>query len=268
MRIAIALLFIGLMLVLGWQYRHVYMPEPVPVSTPAEPVESGEAEAISSEPRHLVAPEPVRDRATGELVPLPDLDDSDAWFLLALTDLFGSEASTVFLNEALIDRLVATIDSLPRGHTPEKIRPVTRLGEPFRPEENAYTILLGPENFARYDTLVARFASANPDEVVLTYRRFYPLFQESYERLGYPNAYFNDRVVEVIDHLLDTPEPDGPLSLTRPNVMFEFADPDLEALSSGQKLLLRMGNAHALTMKQALREFRERIVVTNAVSDN
>jgi hypothetical protein len=61
---------------------------------------------------------------------------------------------------------------------------------------------------------------------------------------------------------LDTPEPDGPLNLTRPNVLFEFADPELEALSSGQKLLLRMGNAHALTMKQVLRELRTRIVVS------
>lgn len=261
-RFVTTVVVIGLVLALGWHYRHIFLLEPAPVSAPAEPAASTEAEASSSEPRHLVAPEPVRDRETGDLVPLPALDDSDAWFLLALSDLFGNEAGTVFVNEALIDRLVATIDSLPRGHTPEKIRPVTRLGEPFRPEENAYTILLGPENFARYDALVARFASANPDDIVMTYRRFYPLFQESYERLGYPNAYFNDRVVEVIDHLLDTPEPNGPLQLTRPNVLFEFADPELEALSSGQKQLLRMGNAHAATMKQTLRELRARIVVS------
>jgi uncharacterized short protein YbdD (DUF466 family) len=265
-RTTITLIIVCVIAALGWHYRHVFILDPstTPVLIPAEPVEPAEPDASNSEPRHLVAPEPIRDRKTGEYVPLPPLDDSDAWFLLALTDLFGSETSTVFLNETLIDRLVATIDSLPRGHTSEKVRPVTRLSEPFRPEENAYTILLGPENFARYDALVARFASANPDDIVMTYRRFYPLFQESYERLGYPNAYFNDRVVEVIDHLLDTPEPDGPLNLTRPNVLFEFADPELEALSSGQKLLLRMGNAHALTMKQVMRELRARIVVSGS----
>ena len=264
MRTATILLIVGLIAVLGWQFRDVFFLEsqPAALTEPLEPSKSTDAETDNSEPRHLLAPEAVRDQETGNLVPLPALDDSDAWFLIALSDLFGSEAGTVFLNEALIDRLVATIDSLPRGHTPEKIRPVTRLAEPFRPEENAYTILLGPENFARYDALVARFASANPDDIVLTYRRFYPLFQESYERLGYPNAYFNDRVIEVIDHLLDTPAPDGPLALTRPNVLFEFADPQLEALSSGQKLLLRMGNAHAMTMKQTLRELRARIVVS------
>ena len=262
MKTLTTLIVLGLIAALGWQFRHVFILEPEPVTAPVEPAMSAEPEASSSEPRHLVEPEPVRDRETGELVALPALDDSDAWFLLALADLFGSDTGTLFLKEALIDRLVATIDSLPRGNTPESIRPVSSLSEPFRPEEDADMILLGRENFARYDALVARFAAADQDEIVLTYRRFYPLFQESYQRLGYPNAYFNDRVVEVIDHLLATPEPDGPLRLTRPNVLFKFADPELEAMSSGQKLLLRMGNAHAVTMKQALRELRASIATS------
>ncbi len=257
-RTVVTLVIVGLIVVLGWKFRHVFMPEPgsVPVMEPAGPVEP---ETVNSAPRHLIEPEPARDRETGELVALPALDDSDAWFLLALGDLFGSETGSAFFKEALIDRLVATIDSLPRGNTPEIIRPVTRLGEPFRSEAHGGTILLGSENFARYDALVERFAAANADDIVLTYRRFYPLFQESYQRLGYPNAYFNDRVVEVIDHLLATPEPYGPVRLTRPNVLFEFADAELEALSSGQKLLLRMGHAHTATIKQALRELRARI---------
>ena len=257
------LVVIGLIAALGWHFRGAIFleAEPEQVTAVVDPAESIEPESSNTEPRHLVEPEANLDRDTGELVPLPNLDDSDAWFLLALADLFGSEAGTLFFNEALIDRLVATVDSLPRGHTPESIRPVTRLSEPFRPEENgdADTILLGPENFARYDALVARFALATTDDLVLTYRRFYPLFQESYQRLGYPNAYFNDRLVEVIDHLLATPEPNAPLRLTRPNVLYEFADPELEALSSGQKLLLRMGNSHAQTMKQNLRQLRAKI---------
>ena len=91
------------------------------------------------------------------------------------------------------------------------------------------------------------------------YRRFYPLFQKSYERLGYPNAYFNDRVVEIIDHLLETPEAETPTRLVRPHVLYEFEDSDLESLSSGQKLLIRMGSEHAAYIKRALRGLRSRI---------
>ena len=91
------------------------------------------------------------------------------------------------------------------------------------------------------------------------YRRYYPLFQQSYQRLGYPDAYFNDRLVEVIDLLLSTPTPEEPVALIRPNVLYEYAEPDLEALSSGQKLLLRIGNQHAAEVKAVLRELREHI---------
>jgi hypothetical protein len=104
--------------------------------------------------------------------------------------------------------------------------------------------------------LVNLVASSDLGVLTETYRRFYPLFQESYERLGYPNAYVNDRVVEVIDHLLTTPEPGEPIRLVRPHVLYEYADPDLEALSSGQKLLLRMGREHATRIKKALRDLR------------
>ena len=43
-------------------------------------------------------------------------------------------------------------------------------------------------------------------------------------------------------------------------VLYEFADPELEDLSPGQKLLLRMGGEHRATVKEKLREFRTRIV--------
>jgi len=38
------------------------------------------------------------------------------------------------------------------------------------------------------------------------------LFQQSYEDLGYPGQYFNDRLVEVIDDMLKTPDVQGPIS--------------------------------------------------------
>jgi hypothetical protein len=42
-------------------------------------------------------------------------------------------------------------------------------------------------------------------------------------------------------------------------VLYEFADPELEARSAGQKLLLRMGPANAARVKSRLREFRRQI---------
>ena len=88
------------------------------------------------------------------------------------------------------------------------------------------------------------------------YLRFYPLFQRVYQDLGYPNGYFNDRLVQAIDSLLATPQPAGPIELTRPNVMYTFADPALEARPAGQKMLLRMGPENAAVIKAKLTELR------------
>ena len=100
---------------------------------------------------------------------------------------------------------------------------------------------------------------ADPDALVDLYRRYYPRLQAAYVDLGYPDGYFNDRVIEVIDHLLETPDSTAPASLVRPHVLYEFADPELEALSAGQKLLIRMGPENATRSKAALAQLRERI---------
>jgi hypothetical protein len=46
-------------------------------------------------------------------------------------------------------------------------------------------------------------------------------------------------------------------------VLYEFADPDLEALSSGQKLMLRIGPNNAATLRRVLEKFRSRLVDAN-----
>jgi hypothetical protein len=96
--------------------------------------------------------------------------------------------------------------------------------------------------------------------MVELYKRFYPLFQEAYIDLGYPQRYFNDRVIEVIDHLVETPEIEETIVLIRPHVLYEFADPNLEKLSSGQKILIRMGNENALKAKKFLGELRTLLI--------
>ncbi len=86
------------------------------------------------------------------------------------------------------------------------------------------------------------------------------MFQEAYESLGHPPQYFNDRLIEVIDHLLATPELEGPIALAQPNVLYEFADPKLESSSAGQKVLIRMGAENARVVKEKLRELRGELV--------
>lgn len=246
----------------AWYFRGQLLPQPErPIATPAE---SAIDEAVVDDgPKYPMTPPETGESVQRDLVPLPPLDDSDSYFLAALIDILGVNIEALLVKEALIDKFVATIDNLPRDRVAEKIRPAGRLPESFRVDTvgSDGPIYLSPDNYQRYDPLVMNIASADVGAIVETYRRFYPLFQKSYERLGYPNRYFNDRVVEVIDHLLAAPpQPDGPIRLVRPHVLYEFADPRLEALSSGQKLLLRMGPEHAAIIRRFLQDLRSELV--------
>ena len=232
--------------------------EPPPTVT--APMEQQAPVAEPAEPLHPVEPLEVTP-GEGELVELPPLEESDTYFALALIDVFGPELETLLADEALIDKSVATVDNLTRSRVAEKIRPVGRLSGNFivsAAGENG-PFYLSPDNYARYRPLVNMVTGADLDELAATYRRFYPLMQEAFAQLGYPDGYFNDRVVAVIDHLLATPEPEEPVRLVQPHVLYEFADPRLEALSSGQKLLLRMGPDHATRIRETLAELRTRI---------
>ena len=56
--------------------------------------------------------------------------------------------------------------------------------------------------------------------------------------------------------------PREPVRLVQPKVMYQFADPELEARSAGQKLLMRMGNANAALVKDKLRALRAELTAS------
>jgi hypothetical protein len=240
-------------------------------STSGEQAPAAEPEVAMVEPE-LVQPEnpppiehllePAPEAPAGE--PLPA--DPDAAAQASLERLFGGALSEWLVTGQLARRLVATIDNLPRNTRIEPLRPLRPPAVLFMverelldPTTGAERIEVAPENFARYDSIVASLAAVDAAEAAAAYRRLYPHLQAAYEDIGYPGRYFNDRVVAVIDHLLATPEPSGPLLLERPKAMYIYSDATLEALSPGQKLLLRIGPAHARTVKQKLGEIRTHI---------
>jgi hypothetical protein len=251
-----AILALAVAAVLWFFWRQDRGPAPVPVQS----LQPEKMESVTDEPAgpRYPIPEVAEPVDESKLRPLPPLDDSDEYFRLELTSLYGDTVGKLLVSNQLIERLVATVDNLPRAHVSEKIRPVGRLDGAFSVDgqDGSGEYTLNPDNYARYDVLVHIVTSADVDKVVSLYRRFYPLLQKAYVNLGYPNGYFNDRLIEVIDNLLETPLVAEPVALVRPNVLYQFADPRLEALSSGQKLLIRMGAEHAANIKKTLRALR------------
>jgi len=194
-----------------------------------------------------------------------------------LGDLLGARDMAAFLQmDGLVRRVVATVDNLGREHTPARLWPVNPTPERFAVVGSGPVQTIGLDNAARYGALVRWIESVDMERAVALYARLYPLFQQAYEELGYPGRYFNDRLVAVIDHLLQAPEPASPVAVkltevkgdvpsTRPWVRYEFADPQLQSLSSGQKIMVRVGLENERRLKARLKALRA-LVATGAVA--
>jgi hypothetical protein len=206
----------------------------------------------TDEPRILNPIDPAADDGT-------DMSAADRIAALIGAPRFES----LFVTDDIVRRIVATVDNLPRQKVAMQLSPAKPPPGSFITAGGEDQLVLGAANFGRYAPWIELVDSLDLDATFELYRRLYPQFQTAYESLGNPDGYFNDRVIEVINHLLATPEPPETIALVRPNVLYQFADPALEAESAGRKLLLRMGPGNAARVKMKLRDLRDRIAAKN-----
>lgn len=199
--------------------------------------------------------------------PLPPLADSDPSLQESLSGVFGRTLDPFLIPKNIVRHTVVTIDNLPRKKTAVQMWPVKPIGGEVAATGDGEELTLSAANYARYEPVIKIFQNTDTAQIATLYKQYYPLFQEAYVSLGYPDGYFNDRLVEVIDHLLATPDVTGPIKLKRPSVNFVYADAELEELSSGQKTLIRMGSANAAIVKNKLRELRKAIAKQEAAAN-
>jgi hypothetical protein len=192
---------------------------------------------------------------------LPKLDESDSLMRDALSGL--SDTPTLaeqLLFADFVRRLVATIDNIPTPRINLRLLPVKTAPGKFMTATDADGIRLDPRNSARYAAHMKAVEALDSGRLVALYVRYYPLFQQAYEELGYPKGYFNDRLMAVIGHLLAAPEVTEPVGLVQPEEMYRFADAGMEARSAGQKVLMRIGNTNAAIVKDKLRSIRRELL--------
>ena len=244
--------------VLAAAAAYYFWPGAPPPPPGPERLEAAAPPPLAQLPKFPVAPPP-------EAAPLPPLKQSDPAVLGALARAIGGAALERFFHlEQIVHRVVATVDNLPRESYAMRLNPLKPVPGLFAATGSDASLAIAPANDARYADLVAFIEGIDATRSVALYLEFYPLFQQAYVELGYPNGYFNDRLVEVIDHLLAAPELQGTVALAQPHVLYEYADPELEARSAGQKALMRVGPANALRLKAKLRELRRELLAQSA----
>ncbi len=242
---------------------------PAPVDVPPQTVTDASQLAPQDTPPELMPAEPppadepldmeepADERARPAAPKLPDE--------AAVTQELGrhwplAELRRFFNLQEQARRLVITVDQLPRHHVPSQMRVMRGIPDPLRVKREGETLTLDPANYRRYEAFVRFAESLSPGTLVTVYRKFYPLLQHTYEEIGYPGDSFHDRVLIAIDDLLDAEQPSAPIELVQPKVLYRFADAELEALSAGRKIMIRVGPENARRLKKVLRAVRAELV--------
>ncbi|MHB8622794.1 MAG: DUF3014 domain-containing protein [Sulfuricaulis sp.] len=252
--LAIFVALIGIAAVYYYWQSSTRQELPLPPRSEAPPPPAPSPVAIEPPILHPIEQAQSTDNETK---PLPALDDSDATMQDALTGFFGQKVVEEFFNlKDIVRSIVVTVDNLPRQRVPMRYRLLKPVVGQFLPTTEGDDFFINPDNYERYKSYVLLAEAVNIKKLVTLYVHFYPLFQEEYRGLGYPKGYFNDRLVQAIDDMLATPDYPARIKLIRPNVLYQFSDPDLEALSAGQKIMIRMGPENALRIKARLQKLR------------
>jgi hypothetical protein len=188
---------------------------------------------------------------------VPALAASDAIVRDALSGVPGAAGfERFFYPQDIVRRFVATVDNLPRKSVAAQVMVVKPVPGVFQAADTDGKLTIDRDNAARYTPYVRLVQAVDTKMLVALYVRFYPWFQQTYQELGYPSGYFNDRLIDVIDNVLAAPEVSAPVALVQPHVLYLFANPDFERLSAGQKMMLRMGSENASQIRIKLRELR------------
>jgi hypothetical protein len=252
-------LFIGLGIVaflsgLAFGVLHLLQPSPEVLATKTKPQAEPQIEKTvdsNQAPLPTVAPEDnLKDSADNM-----SIEKSDSQIAEAIKKIMTKEEILAhFQIEDFIHKIVVTVNNMSGPNLPSRYSPFIPLTNQFQITQMGEKSVLGKSNFERFDSFIVLAESLYPVALIKVYTRFYPVFQKNFEDLGEKGS-FNSRLLEVVKELLATPMKKEPIELIESNRTYEFADPDLESLAAGQKILIRMGTENGLRIKTVLRTY-------------
>lgn len=269
----IAVIIIAIVVIVIWQFMskepEIVAPALIEVVQPIVEAPVEEPEILPIE--EVVTPEevelPASEIQESEVVnPLPLLDESDSWVQEKLPTLtWRKELLKLIVNDDMIRRFVVFTDNFAQGQLAYEHSPLVKPKNTFNANEVKATAE-SPSSLQWDETSTRRFSlyvdllrSIDTDTLIQWYTESKPLIDQAYDELGYPDANFTETLQDAIIRILDMEIPKVELELTRPSVMYKFADDELESLDDSDKLLLRLGRENLLVIKSILLEINEKL---------
>ena len=230
-------------------------PQTDPIAPPAEPI----VEPLPTEVANaiLVQVEPE----TPAAVPLPSLNESDAFVFEELRGIAGGAAVIDFLvGDQIVRKFVALVENISRGEYPQTGAPYQPIGTEMQVsniDDNLFVMDVASHD--RFNEVVDTFTALDTDASYALYRFLSPLFQQAFAEIGFRNQSFDDTLRSAINAVLAAEDVEGPYQLVKPSVMFLYADASIENLQEVHKLLIRLGPENASKITAKLQEFRDRL---------
>ena len=269
----IAIIVIAIIAVVIWQLVDGKS-EPVPdlieiVEVVEEPIIEQEVVELPPvvEELEIIEPVEVEPEVIETIKPLPTLNDSDSWVQEKLPMLtWRKELLKLVINDDMIRRFVVFTDNFAQGLVAYEHSPLVQPVASFSVAEKQQGANDTQEQWAWNEKSTRRFSlyvdllrSIDTETLVQWYVESKPLIDEAYQELGYPDDEFTETLQDAITRVLDMDIPKQEIVLTRPSVMYQYADEDLEKLDDTDKLLLRLGRENLLVIKSILLEVNEKL---------
>lgn len=234
------------------------IPEEAPRPGPAQPTLENQAPTPTPTPTPPPAAEVVPPEACvlPPPAPLPALAESDAAVADEVTGCVGGLAPDWLAQEDLLRRAATVVAGAATGRVPRGQLAFMAVTGPFRTVERDGVAYLDPDSYDRYVRFVDVVTCVSPERTVALIARFEPLVGEALAALGETGPDVRHGVDALLEKVVAVPVPKGFVPLSRPNVLYEYADPSLEALDDFQKQLLRMGPANLARLQDHARAVR------------
>jgi hypothetical protein len=258
--IILAILFAGILATLVFilmtgDYGESEVPEQTTEITPVEieMVPAPEPEPIVEE---VVV---VEEAVLPELPPEPTVTEetADAYARETIESVNGGKALAQFVaGDYIVERAVAIVDALRRGEVPYKLLPVGRPSKPFPISDDGLRVTMDSSGFSRYDVFAQWVNGIDVLAIVELLNEYEQIATEALSRMGVGDFDIRSAVLAATTEILATPIAPESAELMKREANWVYMDPELEALSSLQKQVLRMGPKNSEIIQAKARELR------------
>ncbi len=186
---------------------------------------------------------------------LPPLAESDP-IVRELVGKLSSHASVAawLTTDNLIRNFTVVVSNVASGRTPARFLTRVKPTGSFQAIERGTDVRVDPRSYRRYDGYADAFAALDAQGAARLYATLKPRIADAYRELGYPDGDFDPVLQRAVVELLKTPVADGNPALVPKGIVYEYADPRLQALSPVQRQFLRMGPRNVRLVQAKLRE--------------